>query len=319
MLKHPLLYVWLVLIGTLAGAGLLRPPNHAASVVAHGPIAADAKPGEHEQRRSSKENEAQTGLTAPQQSSSSGRKGACREGEKDDACFQRRSAIAAEDQARATEDQVLYTLIGSVLLLFTLAFTGWAAISARRAAIATNEAALAAQASAATADATLREMENTARLELRARLSVVPKGINQLIGEENGMGHVALHNVGKLPARNVALSVEMRISDYRDTAFDVPQDHQSINRVIQAGAEMRQGSKQTLPLNVLCVSGSHVFVWGVAYYDDGYGERRFTRFCHRYNSGSYNRSIRAQAETRETRSIIDPDKARYHTHGNDAN
>ena len=80
-----------------------------------------------------------------------------------------------------------------MLFLFgTLVFTGWAAKAAVR-------AAKAAEDSAGTADKTLNSIEETSKLELRARISVLAGGVNQLIGEDHGMGHVALRNVGKLP------------------------------------------------------------------------------------------------------------------------
>ena len=81
---------------------------------------------------------------------------------------------------------------------------------------------------------------------------------------------------------------------------------------------MRQGSLQTIPASQICNSGKYVFVWGVVYYHDGFGTRRFTRFCHRYATASYDRSVNWKAKTFRTRCILDGDKARYHTEGNEA-
>ena len=67
------------------------------------------------------------------------------------------------------------------------------------------------------------------------------------------------------------------------------------------------------------MAGKYVFVWGIAHYDDGYGCRRFTRFCHRYAAASHNREVIHRRLVPKTVTIIDADKARYHTEGNDAN
>lgn len=171
---------------------------------------------------------------------------------------------------------------------------------------------------------------DTAQRQLRAYLSGEPGGINQLIGKRNeGIGHITIRNVGKLPARNVVVHVYMEIVDGRTAEFAVGIDDKPIDRVIQPGADMRQGSKKPyIPVSKLCTGGEYVYVWGVAYYDDGYDNRRFTRFCHRYSTASHNREVTADlsretlgvkfAGTLKTRSIIDADKARYHTNGNDA-
>jgi hypothetical protein len=50
-------------------------------------------------------------------------KGECPQGETTEQCLQRRSIIAAEDQARAAEEQANYSLIGVVLLALTLLAT----------------------------------------------------------------------------------------------------------------------------------------------------------------------------------------------------
>ena len=98
----------------------------------------------------------------------------------------------------------------------------------------------------------------------------------------------------------------------------VDKDTETVARAIQPGTEVRQGSVEKLPVTDLCNPGKYAFVWGITYYDDGYGSRRFTRFCHRYSTASYNRGTNWNLISSVTRSIIDSDKARYHTKGNDA-
>jgi hypothetical protein len=212
-------------------------------------------------------------------------------------CVQRRGAIAAERQADFAR--------GGLYLGFATLFAAVAA-------------ALGALLAARRARQTVETMQDTAKRELRARLSALPGGINQLIGESNGMGHVTLRNVGKLPARNVSLWVDMMLSDLRETQFPIPDDTERPARVVQVETEMRQGSVTTMHLFDLRTTRRYIFVWGVAYYDDGYGSRRFTRFCHRYAVQAHNSDLDWEAQATRTRSLIDADKARYHPNGNDA-
>lgn len=234
----------------------------------------------------------------------------CQAGKDDrssDLCAQWKAADAAEKSA-------FWTGVGVLVGIFTFAAAGFAAFYARAAAVYTNRAAVAAKEALAQAD-------KISKLELRAYLAIAPMGINQLIASEKGMGHVALRNVGILPARNVSLFVKMEFFDDRKTDFPIPKDTDIIDRVIQSGDQMIQGSDETDTITVTDIinkAGRYVFVWGVAYYDDGYKCRRFTRFCHRYATASYNRKIKWASKALQTRAIIDADKARYHTHGNDA-
>lgn len=154
--------------------------------------------------------------------------------------------------------------------------------------------------------------------ELRAYIAVAPMGIAQLIGRTDSIGQVQLRNVGKLPAHRVFLSVHMAVTDDRDrTEFPVPPDD-PMERAVQPGADMRQGSEDYIAVSKIIGGGGNVFVWGVVWYDDGYGERRFTRFCHRYSVSSHNRRIKWTVAPDKTRLILDADKARYHPSGNDS-
>ena len=81
---------------------------------------------------------------------------------------------------------------------------------------------------------------------------------------------------------------------------------------------MPQGSEDRIPIGDLC-NTNFVFVYGTVSYEDGYGEPRFTNFCHRYPSVSYDRSSDLTEMADQTRRIITSDKARYHNDGNDFN
>ncbi len=54
-------------------------------------------------------------------------------------------------------------------------------------------------------------------------------------------------------------------------------------------------------------SSKYLYVWGAVFYDDGFGDSRTTKFCHRYNGINYNGS-----------SDIIAEHGRLHGFGNDA-
>src|SRR3546814_2864423 len=75
----------------------------------------------------------------------------------------------------------------------------------------------------------------------------------------------------------------MRVEDSkRASEFPVIDDPREIERAIQSGEGIRFGSLEACPISSFDNSESFIFVWGIVYYDDGFGGRRFTRFCHRY-------------------------------------
>ncbi|MER9301795.1 hypothetical protein [Mesorhizobium sp. M0496] len=180
--------------------------------------------------------------------------------------------------------------------------------------------------------AAVRHAEKASSLELRAYLAIVPKGVNQLIGTRDVMGHIEVRNVGRLPARKVFIHVRMGLFNERvrdlaklPVADDLTDSKLAfVDRVVQPGDNPAQGSEDREPLNFISPDEwEFVYVWGVVYYFDGFDERRFTRFCHRYAIDSRNREFdeepaSAPAPT-ETRQILFAEKARYHQIGNDAN
>lgn len=82
-----------------------------------------------------------------------------------------RSARAAEVQARAAIAQAFWAQWSFWFLVATFAATAFAARYAYRAAVATHRGALADEASAVAANLTLKVMENTAQMQLRAYVS----------------------------------------------------------------------------------------------------------------------------------------------------
>jgi len=237
----------------------------------------------------------------------------------DDLEAQRRMAGSTEDLVVIGWWQFALSIAALILLFFTARYARDAAREAKRAADAGWQAVAEAKRTTEAAEKAATTAAETARLELRAYLSVEPAGINQLIGSDQAMGHVIIRNVGKLPARNVTVSVHMRLSHEGDVDFPLGRDSSTVDRVIQPEAAMKQGSEETPPISEILRPGKMVFVWGSADYEDGYGVRRFTRFCHRYDTGSYNREEDWNRKATTARSAIASDKARYNRVGNDAN
>jgi hypothetical protein len=54
-----------------------------------------------------------------------------------------------------------------------------------------------------------------------------------------------------------------------------------------------------------------IYVWGRVTYLDGFGNRRFTNFCHRYNTA-------VKTTAAGGRYVISEEDARYHDYGNEA-
>nr|WIE89293.1 hypothetical protein P9270_017105 [Mesorhizobium sp. WSM4875] len=104
--------------------------------------------------------------------------------------------------------------------------------------------------------AAVNHAEKTSRLELRAYLAVAPKGVNQLIGTQDVMGHIEVRNVGRLPARKVVIHVRMGLFNgrIRDLAgLPIVNDLTDrelgfVDRVVQPGDSRSQGSQDRQPL-----------------------------------------------------------------------
>jgi hypothetical protein len=148
-----------------------------------------------------------------------------------------------------------------------------------------------------------------ARVLQRAYVSVVTGGIST---STNGklLAHVECKNVGHLPASELKWLLKFTASDDGDWS-PPPVDDKDLR---PAGV---------LPIGIGVTTGSHgigvpqpwtkyLYAWGRVTYVDGFGDSRWTNFCHRYNT-----------DVRETQtgggSRIRAKDGRHHEHGNDAN
>lgn len=226
-----------------------------------------------------------------------------------DAEHARRDLAAQEDMAKwamfmlgVGGAEAVITFLGLLLIWRTLIHT-------RRAADYAKSMADDSQTTiATTAAANLAAEENTIR-ELRAYVSVNPAGVKWTADRSAWIGHVKIANVGKVPARNVRTWVDAKIKPIKEVNdFDQPAATQSIG-VIQPGVEVIQGSEQ-----FTFAESDFVFVYGVVNYVDGFGQERWTKFCHRY--AGLAREVRHGEH--EYFGGIDPSIGRQHQWGNDA-
>jgi hypothetical protein len=163
---------------------------------------------------------------------------------------------------------------------------------------------------------TASAQERDTRVLQRAYLAVEPLGINPFLSEgvapRQIVGHVAIVNVGRLPARNVSFqqaqikwcaNERLEEKDLPITATITPQ-----KTVLPPGTKMRLGT-HSIAVECLERDGS-IYVWGKVEYIDGFDIPRYTRFCHRYPTRMHEQGHDGER--------IKAEHARYHQHGNDA-
>lgn len=161
-----------------------------------------------------------------------------------------------------------------------------------------------------TATKALVQSESTSRKELRAYLSIAPAGVSRMKRiEPRIIGHIELRNVGQVFATNAKMVVKMQVSSDRAlSVFAVDEAAAENIGTVHPGAIVRRGADEGAPPPRKPPIGTktYIYVWGGVWYDDGFGEQRVTKFCHRYNVAS-----RSPGPS----FVIEPEKARYHNHG----
>jgi hypothetical protein len=158
----------------------------------------------------------------------------------------------------------------------------------------------------ATRAAAQRQSRDTEILQ-RAYVSVEPAGITTTtVGHP--LAHVDFKNVGHLPASEFRWFLQLTPSN--DENFSPPkiaEDKLRAAGVLPIGASIKRGSPDLLGVP----SEKFLYAWGRVTYSDGFGNHRFTDFCHRYNTA-----------VRETPPgggyLIRNTHARHHDHGNAA-
>jgi hypothetical protein len=114
---------------------------------------------------------------------------------------------------------------------------------------------------------------------------------------------IIIRNVGHLPARNVRFYGDAGSSGQAD---DFPTKEPFPGKIVLApGADSTQVVATIFGHQV----GNSTYVWGMVTYDDGFGNNRCTRFCHRYPTKAY---VQQRVE-------LPGAAAEIHQFGNDAN
>jgi hypothetical protein len=157
----------------------------------------------------------------------------------------------------------------------------------------------------------IRNQSRETRILQRAYLSVIPRGIAPFASTESLLScEVSLYNAGNLPAREVTWLIEKGFStDPYLKEFPITGSFFG-NNIIPPGSDMRKGAwaikTNDFDKFIAEAVGEHrwLYVWGQVRYKDGFGEDRFTSFCHRYNLlGTKEHTVPEQ-------------NGRYHEYGN---
>lgn len=152
------------------------------------------------------------------------------------------------------------------------------------------------------------QMKLTEILE-RAYLNVEPYGI-EIDTKKDVIGHAAIVNKGRVPAREVSLFIRLKWdADANLGSFDSAAITPT-TQVLPVGVEMPAGTNSLSAAERANFESKNgfLYVWGRVTYKDGF-EQRWLDFCHRYNCAS----------PRNSEGGIDPKYGRYHHSHNDGN
>jgi hypothetical protein len=174
----------------------------------------------------------------------------------------------------------------------------------------------------------------------RAYLSVEPYGVHahnergraRLPGDKGPfqcVPQIKISNAGNLPAREIRWRIEHKFGfDGRLDDFHPDETKCEGRNVIPPSGHMIQGGivinvgevGTTDPGELREETDSFLYVWGIVIYDDGFGETRRTRFCHRYNCVNldYVWAVVKASKRGCIGRFIAAEFARYHRYGNDA-
>ena len=251
----------------------------------------------------------------------------CAQGEDDrssDLCAQWKAADASNSSAIWTERTFWLVLAGTLIGLLTLGAAIAAAFFAKKAADHTETGA----------NATIAGNNQTivsAERQDRAYLAVEPGGVNRT-KSDRAVGDIVIRNIGRIPANNVKTFVRIKSIKSKNVGkLGWPKEGVESDRTIQPGGEMRRSSTGTTAIKNIDDPKAYVYVWGVIEYEDGFGNPRYTRFCHRYpgawttrrerprtNLGRMQDYMTVMIESQYADELIPARFARHHHEYNDA-
>jgi hypothetical protein len=122
-------------------------------------------------------------------------------------------------------------------------------------------------------DETLRHTESTAERELRAYIGVEPRGVKRLSGKDELLGHIAICNFGKIPAKKVSYyAVTDYYSDEEKMVYKFGEIYQS-KTVLAPRAKMVFGTASVVRIDDIMVTDDgnadyvgFIFVYGKVTY-----------------------------------------------------
>jgi hypothetical protein len=158
------------------------------------------------------------------------------------------------------------------------------------------------------------------RILQRAYISVRPKGIHVLRDRSVCVAHIEIWNKGRLPAGNTRWTIDHKFcGNGRLNDFPVDEtEAEGEKTTVTMGTKMVQGGRpiEVGPNDLRLQDGLYLYVWGAVFYEDGFGNHRTTRYCHRYNCG--NLILNANGGVNWGGIAIPRKHARYHRYGNGA-
>ena len=137
-----------------------------------------------------------------------------------------------------------------------------------------------------------RVQQERAREEMRAYVMVEPNGEIELFeaGRVSGFP-LLISNVGQTPARSLRITVRGFAEESEDTGDwvwrRVAKDSIAVSVGFLSG-DLYQLFKpaRTIDTHAVQRDGRHIFLLGVVYYDDVFGEEHWTSFCFRWVDGA---------------------------------
>ena len=139
------------------------------------------------------------------------------------------------------------------------------------------------------------------RILQRAYLAV-QAGEIEISGQNQVTDRIAVINTGRLPARKVSGYANIKWAQARDTE-DFPESIVPAHTYVLPVGEQSWLGTGALPQGIKVMNGQtgYVFVWGRFTYEDGFGEKRFLTFCHRYSCAAPRVTGGVNIEARQAR------------------
>jgi hypothetical protein len=149
----------------------------------------------------------------------------------------------------------------------------------------------------------VRNQTRDTEIVQRAYVSVEPGGLTAHRDRDDRLHTtVIFRNVGHLPARNVR---------WYGTFGNPDGEHFPVKEPTSGKIVLPPGTASTQRVGTVFIDKlqNSLFVWGIVTYDDGFGNQRFTRFCHVYGTKNIINRLGA---------TLPAENAELHEYGNDA-